>query len=103
MKAYRLKHLPTGLYYIPSRDVKITGKWADGSEWWEFVKSNLSKTGKCYVRKPSLKQIGSGIYNHLKTKELLVQDRLGVNYRYSFYRISGIDPVIESEWEIEEV
>lgn len=37
MEVYRMKHIPTGLFYTPSR----------GS-------GNLSKTGKFYVKKPDL-------------------------------------------------
>lgn len=38
IKSYRLKHKPTGLYYKP----------ATGYDW---VKTNLSKTGKVYLTK----------------------------------------------------
>jgi len=39
MKAYRLKHLPTGLYFKPNTAHR--------------GKNNLSKTGKLYSKKPS--------------------------------------------------
>ena len=60
MKVYRIKHLPTGLYYCPSRQVSVKPPTGGYSRW---VKSNLSTKGKLYPRKPSLKNI-DGIYNH---------------------------------------
>ena len=44
MKFFRLKDPQTGLYYCPSRDVKVL--FPDGKE--KYVKSNLSKKGKIY-------------------------------------------------------
>lgn len=59
---YRIKHKPTGLYYIPSREVRAPG-WKSG-----YVKSNLSTMGKAYARRPSIKNIGERIYSHLAIK-----------------------------------
>lgn len=92
---YRIKHLPTGMYFCPSREVKI--KLVDDYPYYEksgrYIKSNLSTTGKAYVKKPTLKQIGSHYYTHLI---------------HSTKQLNGIGnccmlPVIEVEWVIEEI
>lgn len=57
MKVYRIKHIPSGLYFTPSRHIKV--KTARG-----YAKSNLSKRGKIYTRKPTLKYLGDSYYNH---------------------------------------
>ena len=53
MKIYKVKHIPTGLFYKPSKYPS---------------KSNLSKTGKVYHTKPSLQywlSFSHGLaYNH---------------------------------------
>ncbi len=60
--AYRLKHKPTGFYYIPSRRVK------DRIEHG-YIKSNLSKTGKTYYSESNariaLGCIGNSIADHI--------------------------------------
>jgi hypothetical protein len=92
---YRIKHLPTGMYFCPSREVKI--KLADGSPYQQggfYVKSNLSKTGKTYIRCPSVKNVGSHYYAHLITSVGELSNGLG-NY--------AMLPVVEGEWIIEEV
>lgn len=93
---YRIKHLPTGMYFCPSREVKVRldddiGYHASAGR---YVKSNLSKTGKAYVRKPTLRQIGSYYYTHLITS--IKQLKNGLVKSCSL-------PVIESEWSIEEI
>lgn len=81
MKLYRIKHIPTGLYYQPNRHIKnLTG---------EYIKSNLSNKGKIYHMKPSLPWIGSEYYNHLSS----TKNRWG----------DFVSPFLDSEWEIEEV
>lgn len=84
MNVYRIKHLPTGLYFIPSRFINAP----DGS----YAKSNLSKKGKTYLKKPSLKFLGDSYYNH--TLPLLKERWNRERYLY---------PVVLSEWEIEVV
>lgn len=57
MNFYKLKHLPTELYFKPSRYP---------------YKENLSKIGKSYSRKPSLGPIGATFwhnYEHLEIKK----------------------------------
>lgn len=61
MKIYRIKHVPSGMYYTPSREVLIS---RDGVS--HYVKSNLSKKGKVYIhRKP---QLPTCYYDHLLAK-----------------------------------
>jgi len=48
MKFYRVKHVPTGLYYCPSRNVRVTNN--EGRR--VGVRSNLSKKGKVYDKDP---------------------------------------------------
>lgn len=56
-KFYRIKHKPTGLFFVPSRSVK--SQLGDSRR---NVKSNLSKKGKIYHHKPQLTlAIGSHI------------------------------------------
>jgi len=76
-KAYRMRHIPSGLYYKPS----IHGS-----------KCNLSKNGKAYIRKPNLKQMGGAIRHPEDAPP----------NKYKIGRWSSI-PIIESEWTIEEV
>lgn len=91
MAAYRLKHLPTGLYFIPSRSVRYAGPVpASGPCPW-YVKSNLSRTGKLYARQPSLKKLGGSYCDHTKPATLTGR------YRSQVY------PVIETDWMIEVV
>lgn len=98
MKVYRIKHLPTGLYYRPASQAKITfpgDTYECGGKTYPrpyYVKTNLSKKGKVYSPKPSLKWIGDRIYSHMvPCKSALT--------RYNEYMI----PAPESDWLIEEV
>ena len=92
MPAYRIKHLPTGLYYIPSRRVAAT---SPDSRRTSYVKSNLSRMGKAYARRPSLNQIGNTYYSHLNARW-----ELQGGY---WYVHSMLSPTIASEWTIEEM
>ena len=64
MKVYRIKHVPTGLYYttVKVRSVKFDGKSV-------HVKTNLSENGKVYTHKPNLKHV-SGIRNHRRLHKI---------------------------------
>jgi hypothetical protein len=92
MIAYRILHKPTGLFYCPSRDIKVKLTDHRGQTVERYVKSNLSKTGKAYVKRPTTKQIGSSIYTHLITHA----SQLG-SYN------SCVVPVVDEHWEIIEV
>ena len=94
---YKLLHKPTGLYFCPSREVK--GHWTrpdDGREFSNYVKSNLSKTGKVYHNRPSFKYIGNGFHSHLN----VMPDVKTAVYPWLH---SVICPFIENEWEIVEL
>ena len=96
MKAYRMKHLPTGLYLRPSTEVKI--KLDNGATG--FVKTNLSKVGKLYARRPTLAWLGESYYNHDLTRRHM--NTIGVRSVYDGKRCMMF-PVIADEWQIEEV
>lgn len=69
-KLYKIKHVPTGLYFCPSRKLKVLlTTLTNHREITLMVKSNLSKTGKVYAKKPSIKLIGSKIYTHYVSSE----------------------------------
>jgi hypothetical protein len=85
MIVYRMKHLPTGLYYCPSREIQV-----ETDKGRKYVKSNLSKKGKVYVNKPSVKYIGDKFYDHtLPPPEKDWMPRMR--------------QCVESEWLIEEI
>jgi hypothetical protein len=93
---YKLLHKPTGLYFCPSREIK--GTWTrptDGRKFNNYVKSNLSKTGKVYQNRPSFKYISGGFWNHLD-----VHPSSTALYPWL---VSRLNTFIESEWEIVEV
>lgn len=89
MKVYKIKHKPTGLYYCPYRYVKVPGQYGS-------VKTNLSKNGKVYATKPSLKWIGSLVYDHTLVK-------LSDNKDIFAIKTQGCRVFKEDEWEIEEL
>ena len=62
-RPFRLKHIGTGLYYCPLRQIQVRG--FDGKT--HYVKSNLSKRGKVYFTNP-LKHIKE-IDDHTKLVE----------------------------------
>ena len=95
ISVYRIRHVPSGLYFCPSREVKV--KLQDDVSWQasgRYVKSNLSVKGKAYTKKPSLTFLGSLYYTHLITK---------VSELNSHSRNACLVPVVPSEWQIEEV
>jgi hypothetical protein len=100
MKTYRIKHLPTGLYYHPSSEVQIK----IGAKTHR-TKTNLGKKGKIYPMLPTLKWISNSYYNHVqrvsdKMLELLESSTGDVSFDYR----DGWKtyPFVESEWLIEE-
>jgi hypothetical protein len=89
MKVYRVRHIPSGLYYCPSREVYVKDKELERPR---YMKTNLSKTGKLYSRKPSLKVLlNSCVYVHLR--------ELSTN----IWRNQYVMPVKVEDWIIEEV
>jgi hypothetical protein len=91
MVAYRILHKPTGLFYCPSREIKAKILDHHGETRERYVKSNLSKTGKVYLKRPTLKHIGSIIYTHMVTNESQLDS----------YKTCVI-PVAPDHWEIVE-
>ncbi len=90
IKAWRIKHIPTGLYYTPCRKIKC--------EYGNYIKSNLSKTGKAYIgRRPTLKQIGYFIRTHLNPNTKTH------NYDNKELGKTTNMKVRADEWEIEEI
>jgi len=62
MKVYRIKHIPTGLYFRPSRKIYVKHECY---EWSWPTRSNLSKVGKVYAQKPSPgRYMKDGFWNH---------------------------------------
>ena len=100
MIAYRMKHLPTGLYFRPSTEVKITLGGHD-----HYVKTNLSKKGKIYSSKPTFNWIDPQFYNHVqffndKMIELLETGKSTFDGRWDR---NSVYPFIEEDWIIEEL
>lgn len=88
---YRMKHKPSGMYFCPSRELKVR----DG-ENWGYVKSNLSKDGKIYPRNPSFGYIGKTFYDHSQ-----------ITWSNTGWKILSprnlLMPFRSQEWEIEEI
>jgi hypothetical protein len=95
---YRIKHLPSGMYFCHSRNVRV--KLSDDSSVYEliprYIKSNLSKDGKAYTRRPSLKQIGTHYYTHHLVNSAKDLDH-GIIGEYKMLE------VVLDEWIIEEI
>lgn len=100
MKVYRMKHVPTGLYFRPAGYIRCKVK----NEYAQYYKTNLSKKGKVYPKMPTFAWIGRAYYNHLyasqidqeryKTKDPSFWDKLSLEKTF---------PYVPSEWIIEEV
>jgi hypothetical protein len=61
VRFFKLKDPKTGLYYCPSREIKVNVISSRGEKVSRYVKSNLSKRGKVYsTSQPLEKQI----YDH---------------------------------------
>jgi len=90
------------MYYRPSSEVQVKVLNPDGTVKVRcYVKTNLSKKGKIYPQKPSWSWIDGGYYNHLLTKQRIIDENLDpygrFNIRYKSY------PFVQSEWELEEL
>lgn len=79
MNFWKIRHKPSGLFFKPSK---------------HRAKHNLSKDGKTYSKKPTLKNVGSG-YVHPDDYKAWKAGTLKSNGRYEPTR-----PYIASEWEI---
>lgn len=96
MRAWRLKHIPSGMYYCPSRSVlstSVVDKEGKPSKLRYWVKSNLSKKGKAYLSKPTLKWLQHGFYD---PRVCIVAHRYMTNRH-------NVAPLVESDWLLEEI
>lgn len=96
--AYRLKHIPSGLYYTPSRDVVVRSPQTAcpaGVPW--RIKSNLSKTGKLYLTeaKAGAAKNNGSFYDHTRC---MWEDVEGREVARTARR-----PMFADEWIVEEV
>lgn len=80
MKFYKILHKPTGMYYQP-----VKGRFS-------YQKTNLSKNGKIYQNKPSLKHLSHG-YN------MRVENPYPNKYPHE-KKVSKFFKFVEFEWEI---
>lgn len=94
MPAYRMKHIPSGLYYCPSRVMRtvVTDSSGNPTKRIRWGKSNLSKKGKAYLSKPSFKWIGGNFYDHRIPRTI-----------FDTRRKDKTSPFIPADWIIEEV
>mgnify|MGYP000887866550 CR=1 FL=1 len=90
MPLYKLKHKPTGLFYCPSRPMKVQ---VNGST--HYVKTNLSAKGRVYQVKSSLSWC-SPYYDHLDVAREIEAGRLSGYIRGSQRPL----PCNEDDWEI---
>lgn len=77
---FKIKHTRTGLFYCPSRKIKIDGK---------YKKSNLSKAGKVYLSEALAKSVKTNV------QKIGYNDETG---RYHSYA-----DMLESDFEIIQV
>ena len=91
MKAYKLKHIPTGLYYTPSKS-----------------NGNLSKRGKVYVdTKPRVEWTKTiriyGVYNTNKYKRICEYFNLDCTRFTDGWLIDIMVKTNSEDWAIEEL
>lgn len=92
MKVYRIKHIPTGLYYTPVKTTTING--------WH-VKTNLNKNGELYIKKPSAPGCCShGFNNHLKVKNMKQTEE---QKHHGYDCFASYETFVPSDWKVEEV
>lgn len=117
MKAYRIKHKPTGLYYCPVREVRIkVSRIIEGVNYKKefYCKSNLSKKGKVYLKTVTLKWVVGGIMNHFKNEAeiqkaydainpKILKDGGYLGYDFLSKLRFQCDKTTESDWEVEEI
>jgi len=70
MKLYRIKHKPTGLFYCPVRGFGEN-------------KTNLSKNGKVYTKRPTFSHMSHGfIFSNKQMKEFKLRQRYNNNFNF---------------------
>lgn len=103
MKPFKLKHIPTGLYYIPVREVVVK---SNNNTRYSNIKSNLSKIGKIYTKnvKDIAAHMQGSFYNHTIVKvadgDKLYKDYNGPIYQH-YPRSCSLVKVNVDDWELE--
>lgn len=93
---YRIKHIPTGLYFCQLRGITI-----DVGFLRVRVKTNLSEEGKTYSSKPTLAKLGETYCSHVLVSKLieglLAEDSslLGFELRAKRWKVQ------KREWSVE--
>ena len=90
MKTYKIKHLPSGLFFTPvqPRQIRINGE-----NRYRVVQTNLGESGMIYTRRPNLaRMIGAGFYSHLVTD----LSQLDPDCRNSFF----IEDFDACQWQV---
>jgi hypothetical protein len=99
MTLYRVRHIPSGLFYRACREASI--KFGSHQR---YVKSNLTKNPKIYHSKPSIGMLSGTFYNHLVTQQLLDQwaaKNPNGSFYDSPYKRDKLHPFLSSEWMVE--
>jgi hypothetical protein len=73
MLVYRIKHIPTGLYYTPVAEVNKFGK-----DLFDYSYTNLTKNGHIYYKIPKLDKLYGKTIKHIKQDVVLYPDTLGL-------------------------
>jgi hypothetical protein len=90
MNVYRIKHKPTGMYYAPTKRTTRDGA---------YLKTNLSKNGKLYLKEPKPEKIlGHGYSNPNSAVPKVTKE----GWKHFDYNAgwTAFDP---KEWEVEKV
>jgi len=65
-----------------------------------MVKSNLSKTGRVYLKNPGIKYVENGFYDHITLKKVLESyDGTGEIY----YTRTLYSKFVQADWIVEEI
>lgn len=73
---FKIRHKPSGLYFRPSAS--------------NYLKSNLSKNGKVYYRKPSLSYLGKSYYTGAKVLTTYGNNKFNKIVQFSVVEICAI-------------
>ena len=95
---YRVRHIPSGLFYRRCREAVIKG-----GKYTRHIKTNLTKTPHIYHVKPSIGMLSGTFYNHLEAQELANQ-RIAEGNRndvFNWHYRDRIHPFLSSEWMVE--
>ena len=90
MTVYRIKHIPTGMYYAPTRQTTRNGS---------RLKTNLNKNGKLYLKCPVPEKIMGHGYSNPNNAIALKTPQGWVHYDYN----AGWTKFNPKEWVVEKV